>query len=93
MNDRLDNLVKNLISDDLKYKTKDLSNKIMDYQNRLSEEYQRLLSGDQCLLNEKQINEASNMLEHFIKKLGLVLSIDDLNNLVKEFDNEIKKYF
>jgi molecular chaperone DnaK (HSP70) len=93
LNNRLDNLVKNLISDDLKNKTKDLSNKIMDYQNKLSEEYQRLLSGDQCMLNEKQINEASNMLEHFIKKLSLVLSIDDLNNLVKEFDIEIKKYF
>ena len=93
LNDKLDNIVKNLISNGLQSKTKELSDKILDYQNRLSEEYQKLLSGNDCLLNEKQINDASNMLDHFIKKISLVLSMDDLNNIIKEFENEIKKYF
>ena len=33
------------------------------------------------------------MLEHFINKLNLILSVDDLKNLEDEFQNEIKKYF
>ena len=93
LSDYLDKVVNNLINDDLKIKTEQLKNKISDYQNRLSEEYTKLLSGNQCLLNENQINDASNMLEHFIKKLNLVLCLDDLNNIDSEFQKEIKKYF
>ena len=93
INEYLDKIVNNLINDDLKNKAKELLNKISDYQNKLSEEYQKLLSGNQCSLEENQINDASNMLEHFIKKLNLVLSKEELNNIEIEFEREIKKYF
>ena len=93
INEYLDKIVSNLINDDLKNKAKELLNKISDYQNKLSEEYQKLLSGNQCSLEENQINDASNMLEHFIKKLNLVLSKEELNNIEIEFEREIKKYF
>ena len=89
----LDKIVSNLVNDDLKQKTKDFINKISEYQNKLSEEYQKLFSGEMTSLDEKQINNASNMLEHFIKKLNLILSVDDLKNLKEEFQNEIRKYF
>ena len=89
----LDKIANSLISDDLKQKTNDFKNKISDYQTKLSEEYLKLLSGEKSCLNENQINNASNMLEHFVKKLNLILSVDDLKNLEDEFQNEIKKYF
>ena len=46
------------------------NNSLSDYQNKLSEEYTKLLSGGQCSLEENQINDASNMMEHFIKRLN-----------------------
>ena len=93
LNIYLDKIVNNLISNDLKNKTKELKDIISNYQIILSEEYTKLLSGNQCSLNENQINDASNMLEHFIKKLNLIVSEADLNNINNEFENEIKKYF
>ena len=89
----LDKIVNSLVNDDLKQKTTDFKNKITDYQTKLSEDYLKLLSGEKSSLNENQINNASNMLEHFIKKLNLILTVDDLKNLEDEFQNEIKKYF
>jgi molecular chaperone DnaK (HSP70) len=89
----LDIILNNFISDDIKTKARELINKISDYQNKLSEEYTKLLSGGQCSLEEKQINDASNMMEHFIKRLNLILSKDELNNVQIEFEKEIKKYF
>ena len=89
----LDKIVNSLVNDDLKQKTKDFKNKISDYQTKLSEDYQKLLSGEKSSLGENQIKNASNMLEHFINKLNLILSVDDLKNLEDEFQNEIKKYF
>ena len=93
LSQHLDNILNNFISDELKTKTRELSDKIKDYQNKLSEEYTKLLSGGQCSLDENQINDASNMMEHFIKRLNLILSKDELNNIQIEFENEIKKYF
>ena len=93
LNQHLDNILNNFISDDIKAKTRELLNKIADYQNKLSEEYTKLLSGGQCSLEENQINDASNMMEHFIKRLNLILSKDELNNVQIEFEKEIKKYF
>jgi hypothetical protein len=89
----LDIILNNFISDDIKAKARELINKISDYQNKLSEEYTKLLSGGQCSLEENQINDASNMMEHFIKRLNLILSKDELNNVQIEFEKEIKKYF
>ena len=93
LNNYLDTIVNKLISNDLKNKINETRNMVVIYQNILSEEYTNFLSGNQCSLNEKQINDASNMLEHFIKKLNLILSLDDLNKIKTEFENEIKKYF
>ena len=93
MSNKLDTIVKNLLSNDLKNRVKEILNKITNYQTKISEEYIQLLSGNQSYLNEKQINDASNMLEHFVKKFNLVLSIDELKKIEVEFENEIKKYF
>ena len=42
---------------------------------------------------QKVKNDAENMLEYFKKKLHLIVDMNELNNLVKEFNSEKIKYF
>ena len=66
---------------------------ILFYQNKISEEYSKLLSGQSCKFNQKEIDDISNMLEHFKTKTGIEDNIQNLNELRREFGEEIKKYF
>ena len=43
--------------------------------------------------DQKMKNDAENMLEYFKKKLHLIVDMNELNNLVKEFNSEKIKYF
>ena len=71
----------------------DLMSEILFYQNKISEEYSKLLSGQSCKFNQKEIEDISNMLEHFKTKTGIEDNIQNLNELRREFGEEIKKYF
>ena len=44
-------------------------------------------------LGTKEKNDANNMLDYFRKKLYLIIDLNDLKNLNKEFNAEKKKYF
>jgi len=44
-------------------------------------------------LGTKEKNDANNMLDYFRKKLHLIIDLNDLKNLNKEFNAEKKKYF
>ena len=44
-------------------------------------------------LNQKNINNAINMLDYFKKQLNLVIDLNELENLSKEFNAEKRKYF
>ena len=72
---------------------KELMEQISFYQNNVSEEYSKLLSGQNCKFNQNQIEEISNMLEHFKTKTGIEDNIQNLNELKREFILEIKKYY
>ena len=45
------------------------------------------------LQKRKEIDDISNMLEHFKTKTGIEDNIQNLNELRREFGEEIKKYF
>ena len=53
--------------------------------------FQQMVNGGN--FDQKMKNDAENMLEYFKKKLHLIVDMDELNNLVKEFNNEKIKYF
>ena len=72
---------------------KELMEQISYYQNNISEEYSKLLSGQNCKFNQKQIEDISNMLEHFKTKTGIEDNIQNLSELKREFISELKKYF
>ena len=55
--------------------------------------YQKTLNDDKSGLTEKNINDATNMLDYFKKKLYLVIDLNELQNLNKEFNAEKGKYF
>ena len=44
-------------------------------------------------LGQKELNDASNMLDYFRKKLYLVIDQKELKDLNKEFNAEKRKYF
>ena len=53
--------------------------------------FQQMVNGGN--FDQKMKNDAENMLEYFKKKLHLIVDMDELNNLVKEFNSEKIKYF
>ena len=55
--------------------------------------YQKTLNDDKSGLTEKNINDATNMLDYFKKQLYLVIDLNELQNLNKEFNAEKGKYF
>lgn len=89
----LDNIVNSLLNDNLNDDIAKFTKKIINYQELLSEEYTKFLSGLSSNLNEEQINDASNMLEHFKNNLKFILNEADLQNIQNDFNTEIIKYF
>ena len=53
--------------------------------------FQQMVNGGN--FDQKMKNDAENMLEYFKKKLHLIVDMNELNNLVKEFNSEKIKYF
>ena len=54
---------------------------------------QKIIDDGKSKLGTKEINDANNMLDYFRKKLHLIIDLNDLKNLNKEFNAEKKKYF
>ena len=55
--------------------------------------YKKTLEEGKTKLNEKELNDANNMLDYFKKQLALVIDINEIKNLNKEFNAEKRKYF
>ena len=53
--------------------------------------FQQMVNGGN--FDQKMKNDAENMLEYFKKKLHLIVDMNELNNLMKEFNSEKIKYF
>ena len=53
--------------------------------------FQQMVNG--ANFDQKMKNDAENMLEYFKKKLHLIVDMNELNNLMKEFNSEKIKYF
>ena len=56
-------------------------------------ECKKCLEDGKTKLNEKELNDANNMLDYFKKQLALVIDINEIKNLNKEFNAEKRKYF
>ena len=57
------------------------------------EKYQKNIDDGKTKLDQNEINDAKNMLDYFRKKLHLVIDLNELKNLNKEFNAEKRKYF
>ena len=55
--------------------------------------YQKNIDDGKTKLGQKELNDASNMLDYFRKKLYLVIDQKELKDLNKEFNAEKRKYF
>ena len=55
--------------------------------------YKKSIEDKKTKLNEKDINNALNMLDYFKKQLTLVIDLKEIQNLNREFNNEKRKYF
>ena len=55
--------------------------------------YKKMIDDGKTQLNQKDINNAINMLDYFKKQLNLVIDLNELENLNREFNAEKRKYF
>ena len=55
--------------------------------------YQKSIDDGKTKLGQKELNDATNMLDYFRKKLYLVIDQKELKDLNKEFNAEKRKYF
>ena len=55
--------------------------------------YQKSIDDGKTKLGQKELNDATNMLDYFKKQLYLVIDLNELQNLNKEFNAEKGKYF
>ena len=54
---------------------------------------QKMINEGKTKLNQKEINNAINMLEYFKKQLYFVIDLNEIQNLKNEYNAERKKYF
>jgi hypothetical protein len=78
----LDQIIQSITPKDIA----DEKNKILNEIN----EYEQRVNG---ITDLKMKNDAVNMLLYFKKKLRLIVDMNELRNLVGEFNNEKSKYF
>ena len=55
--------------------------------------YKKMIDDGKTQLNQKDIINAINMLDYFKKQLNLVIDLNELENLNREFNAEKRKYF
>ena len=81
--DYLQKIVQSITPNDIAREKEKIMNEINTYQQKVN--------GGQ--FDQKIKNDALNMLEYFRKKLRLIIDINELRNLIGEFNNEKRKYF
>ena len=78
----LDQIIQSITPKDIADEKNKILNEISEYQNRVN-----------GISDEKERNDAVNMLLYFKKKLRLIVDMNELRNLIGEFNNEKGKYF
>ena len=78
----LDQIIQSITPKDIADEKNKILNEISGYQNRVN-----------GISDEKERNDAVNMLLYFKKKLRLIVDMNELRNLIGEFNNEKGKYF
>ena len=79
----LHNIVQSITPNDIAKEKEKMMQEINNYQQRIN-------NGN---LDQKTKNDAENMLEYFQKKLHFIVDMNELRNLIGEFNNEKSKYF
>ena len=78
----LDQIIQSITPKDIADEKNKILNEISGYQNRVN-----------GISDAKERNDAVNMLLYFKKKLRLIVDMNELRNLMGEFNNEKGKYF
>ena len=78
----LDQIIQSITPKDIADEKNKILNEISGYQNRAN-----------GISDAKERNDAVNMLLYFKKKLRLIVDMNELRNLIGEFNNEKGKYF
>ena len=78
----LDQIIQSITPKDIADEKNKILNEISGYQNRVN-----------GISDAKERNDAVNMLLYFKKKLRLIVDMNELRNLIGEFNNEKGKYF
>ena len=78
----LDQIIQSITPEDIANEKNKILNEISGYQNRVN-----------GISDAKERNDAVNMLLYFKKKLRLIVDMNELRNLIGEFNNEKGKYF
>ena len=78
----LDQIIQSITPKDIADEKNKILNEISGYQNRVN-----------GISDAKERNDAVNMLLYFKKKLRLIVDMNELRNLMGEFNNEKRKYF
>jgi molecular chaperone DnaK (HSP70) len=78
----LDQIIQSITPSDIANEKNKILNEISEYQNRVN-----------GISDAKERNDAVNMLLYFKKKLRLIVDMNELRNLIGEFNNEKGKYF
>ena len=78
----LDQIIQSITPEDIANEKNKILNEISGYENRVN-----------GISDAKERNDAVNMLLYFKKKLRLIVDMNELRNLIGEFNNEKGKYF
>ena len=78
----LDQIIQSITPKDITDEKNKILNEISGYENRVN-----------GISDAKERNDAVNMLLYFKKKLRLIVDMNELRNLIGEFNNEKGKYF
>jgi len=78
----LEQIIQSITPKDIADEKNKILNEISEYQNRVN-----------GISDAKERNDAVNMLLYFKKKLRLIVDMNELRNLIGEFNNEKGKYF
>lgn len=88
----LDNIIKTITPNNVIEFKQRLYDKINKFNIMIENENNNIKNGGRSRFNQGMINDGINMVEHFRKKLYLLLDMNEVISLNNEFDNETIKY-
>ena len=83
--DSLNKIMKSITPNNVESEKQRILNDVNDYQKKIDE--------GKIKLEQKEMNDAVNMLDYFKKQLYLAIDMKEIQNLKKEFNTEKRKYF